>query len=915
MSRIFPASRASCLAVALALAMAASAAEAQQPVPASPVGQTVARLLALPATRFEGEVRAAAAASDPVERESLLDELSRRAPPSQRRTIEAIRRELALDPGARRPQAVADRPSVAEAQPPSPPADGQQADGQQADGKQAGAASAKRFPTGVALGVGAGVLGLAAAAGGGGSDGAGSSVATPAPPPPPPPPSPPPGGPPESYRTAEFLRNYSLGLVRAEFAYSAGTSGRNVLVAVVDGGLAIDHPEFAGRIHPAGLTLRAGGPAMTDTDGHGTHVAGIIGAAKNDVVMHGVAYNAQLLPIKYIKDENNADSQVVSFSEMINSLLANRPRIANNSWGERTLIDGNKDVYHATRLQDVNPRDYAGVASAYARVLQNGTVVVFSSGNNVTGDPSKGLQPGVWAALPQAYPELRGLWLAVASVGADGLITTTSHRCGDAAAWCLAAPGSRIVSTWFDGQYAIASGTSMAAPHVSGGLALLAELFPTLSSRQLVERLLVSANKTGVYADQATYGQGLLNLQAATQPIGSVSAASEAGVIVLGSDGVYEGGLIGDALGSVLRDVDVVLKDSLDAPFVYAADAVLLGRRQAPYTGVFDALARLQADAFGSRRALDGASWMEYRPAGTTAGRHAMGEGRLQRVGQNGVLSVGVGGDPSWSMGLMHVVDGLRDAGIAPAFANPFMSTQPAALSAAWHGIPTSMGTFGVQVSHDGAIQHQRADRLPMLRPGSSASVLGEWRTAAAHPRRPGVGVQAGWMHEDSRALGDRGALWQGATAATVFAGVDLHWPLAQHVDLLARYHVGSTRLDVDTGGGVFELQARGYALGLRAQPAAGWEFGAVATAPLAVDGGNIRLMLPTMLRADNTLAWERIREPIALGVTPRDFELFVGWTHPNGRVRVKGAFAHQRHPLHGLGPVDNVLLFNVAVR
>ena len=67
-------------------------------------------------------------------------------------------------------------------------------------------------------------------------------------------------------------------------------------------------------------------------------------------------------------------------------------------------------------------------------------------------------------------------------------------------------------------------GTSFAAPLVSGSLALLKQLFPTVGNYELVNRLLVTANKTGIYADSSIYGQGLLDLNSATRPVGNLGS-------------------------------------------------------------------------------------------------------------------------------------------------------------------------------------------------------------------------------------------------------------------------------------------------------------------------------------------------------------------------------------------------------
>ena len=133
-------------------------------------------------------------------------------------------------------------------------------------------------------------------------------------------------------------------------------------------------------------------------------------------------------------------------------------------------------------------------------------------------------------------PEIRGLWLAVVATDKDNKIASFSNGCGEAASYCLAAPGVRILSTLDTNDtetdfprtkgYGLYTGTSMAAPMVSGAAAVVKGAFPNLTARQVVDILLRSATDLGAPGTDPVYGHGLLNLARALEPIGPTRAAA-----------------------------------------------------------------------------------------------------------------------------------------------------------------------------------------------------------------------------------------------------------------------------------------------------------------------------------------------------------------------------------------------------
>ena len=168
------------------------------------------------------------------------------------------------------------------------------------------------------------------------------------------------------------------------------------------------------------------------------------------------------------------------------------------------------------------------------------TILVYAAGNE--GQRSSGLG----ADLPYYIPELRGYSLSVvATEPATGVIADYSNRCGrlpsdwngsrHGSHYCLAAPGTvrgLVPNPHRPGQgdvYEGIFGTSLAAPVVSGALALMMEHFRgTRGNTAVVKRMLDTADRSGQYADLETYGAGHLDLEAALSPVGALNAGQEA---------------------------------------------------------------------------------------------------------------------------------------------------------------------------------------------------------------------------------------------------------------------------------------------------------------------------------------------------------------------------------------------------
>ena len=341
-------------------------------------------------------------------------------------------------------------------------------------------------------------------------------------------------GDPASWRSTEFLRDWGLERMQADQAYAAGITGKGVKIGALDSGFDAAHPEFASdRYHPVrasasyvdGSLFTVDGPLTPNNDSHGTHVVGTMGASRDGSGMHGVAYNAQL----YVGNTNKNDSFLFGpnpdpryFKAVYDALADAGVRAINNSWGSqppdvsyRTLAD-----LHAAYAQHYNQGTWLDAAGDVSR---RGVINVFSAGNS--GYPNASVR----SALPYFQPDLEGHWLAVS--GLDQGNQQKYNQCGLAKYWCITTPGAKIDSTIPGGGYAIKSGTSMAAPHATGALALVMERYPYMNNQQALEVLLTTATQldgSATDAPTAQVGWGVANLNRAMRGPGQLLGAFDA---------------------------------------------------------------------------------------------------------------------------------------------------------------------------------------------------------------------------------------------------------------------------------------------------------------------------------------------------------------------------------------------------
>lgn len=307
-----------------------------------------------------------------------------------------------------------------------------------------------------------------------------------------------------------FASQWGLARIHCPQAWDLTRGHRGVVVAVVDTGIDLDHPELAPLLLP-GLDVvdlaDTAPPAGThfegdwlqrddrpqDEVGHGTHVAGTIACASNNGRgVTGINWFCSLLPVKVLTRivSNGAPERVHAVGSA-----------ADIAAGIRWAVD------HGAQIINLSLGGYTSTfveRDAVAYAIARGVLVVAAMGNDGSGTP----------VYPAAYP-------GVMAVGATDPYDSPAPFSNFGSHLSLMAPGTDILSTAWKATQGTQSGTSMACPHVSGVAALLKAWNPSLSAEQIATLLRETAEPLRAKATDPipndVYGYGLVNAIAALQ--------------------------------------------------------------------------------------------------------------------------------------------------------------------------------------------------------------------------------------------------------------------------------------------------------------------------------------------------------------------------------------------------------------
>ncbi|HEU4959461.1 MAG TPA: S8 family peptidase [Sphingomonas sp.] len=731
---------------------------------------------------------------------------------------------------------------------------------------------------------------LVAACGGGGVNSTPPPRSTPTPTPTPSPtptPTPAPTPTPTSYDTAEYRGTVGAVSMNALAAYQAGSTGKGIKIGIVDSGIDLQSTQFGNRIDPASADV-AGARGLDDEGGHGTAVAFTAAGGRNGTGAEGVAFDATLLVMRADapgtcakqddKGEPDCSFYDSAIAKGITTAAQNGAKVINISLGG--------DAPSQTLL------------SAIAAAAQRGIVVVIAAGNDSAANPDP------FADTAAKAPGSRNMVIIAGSVGSNDVISDFSNKAGDGATYYLSAVGEDVVAPCPDSPNGcLWSGTSFAAPQISGAVALLAQAFPNLTGAQIINILFGSARDVGAAGTDAVYGHGVLDLTRAFQPQGTMSVAGGHGPVSLASNAVLSGPM-GDAAQGPLG---AVVLDGFDR--AYAVD-----------------LARTISTS-GPTRTLTGALETRDRSFSVDAGRMSVAvtiapgrrETRIDRLTLTpdqanqaraiaGIITTRLNSDAQFALGFSQSGATLtaRLAGRSdPAFLVARDPTEGQGFLTdvgASAALRQQVGRWGLTTAvESGDVLAPVADGFVVRDPWRR---FGYSRLAIAADRRFGplsASLTGSWLDEHDTVLGARfGAGLGGARASSWFVDANATLALGGGWSLTGSARQGWTLAEVRaglTGSGLIRTDAYSASIAKQGVFGARDSAGLGIAQPLRVASGGIDLRLPAFYdyQTRSVTSWTDTR--LNLAPTGRELDMEARYAFPLGAGMMQTNLFWRRDP------------------
>ena len=703
----------------------------------------------------------------------------------------------------------------------------------------------------------------------------------------------------------EYQSQWGLNLINASSAYARGATGAGITIGITDSGLDNSHQEISiSRLSADSALSYSNYTPNTRQKRHGTAVASVAAGRQdktNATPMHGVAFEADILfvAIQLAEPDPNYDPVDIGnddgsgnvsdapdftgidnfFSQLFKIYNDYDVNIVNNSYG----YSGNINDYTEAQVRYAFPKTIAEMSQVGTPDSEK-TIYVWAAGN-AGGYSDQGVDyssPELLPGMAHYIPEIQGHSIAVASVDETGQISDFSSRCGVAQDYCISAPGGRIIVAYSTSTsdtgiypkdpndddynscvtdntcYAIYSGTSFAAPFVSGGLAVIADYFEgQLGSHEIVNRLFSTANKEGIYADKAVYGQGLMDLNAATNPIGQLSATmslSLSGPMVSATFSTLQltSPSFGDALTNGIGNHSVIFFDELDAPFRRSLSSLVSDYRNQVIN--MDGFGSIQNSIYHSLitddtefeigglsiENLSGELVTPYHLLNAKADKNQFFS--YYNHSSNSFLSHGLNG--SWAMGIFQDSQLRSETSLRSQFSNPWLNFSAAGTT--FGSIFKGNNRFDVALAISSGRNKFNANEIFNKQDSSTVALL------EIQPKTNMPALQLGLMKENDASLGlsGSGAFNGSNNQLTSFVG------LSNSLDLAGGKVFGSLYLgksnDVSNELGmirsVSKLYSSAFGIGFMKSSIVSNNDKLILTVdqPIRIESGRLQLNVPT---------------------------------------------------------------------
>ena len=513
-------------------------------------------------------------------------------------------------------------------------------------------------------------------------------------------------------------------------------------------------------------------PGEGNGDWHGTHVAGIIAANKDENGMHGVAFeNAQLRVVRW--------DLMSSFEDPVRELIDTGAEVINFSLG----IDSTPDLNASTIAENINLLKNGDYLDAFRYQAETSNVVfVFSAGNESQDNP--GILNGI-PLLDEFKDSLKNLFVTVVSVDSNNNISDFSNRCGAAQNYCIAAPGENIVSTLpGEDSYGSSDGTSMAAPVVTGSIAFLMGAYEYMSSQEIVQLIFETATDLGDPGVDAIYGHGLINLAEAVKPQGEQQIPETNSVdgksVSFRATSMSVPAVFRSAMLKRMPSAVVTL-DKYKRPYAMPMTSIVSATHSGDRNFKNDLFAFSRYQPKKTVQASEGLSFA-YAPAALKTSANGLGLMQVEFKDEKNVTGFYYTENTSYN----------HDSFYEKTLSNPFLAMNSAygfynrySPSSDWD---VSMGfSVGENGLYDGSLDEHDRD-FDNQAYGFDSSV--SYRLS----KNVSFGVISGMLYEDSAMLGLNGTGgFDVSDSSTYFAGVSVNWQPMRNLYLSGVYYQGIT--------------------------------------------------------------------------------------------------------------------------